>query len=156
MRACAILLLASAACGDPVGTGEASSSVHPTVRSAFTIADRVTLPQTAGSYYLWRIGLFEDAPGTDCSGTGEPIVSFDVYTIFSSAPRGAIPLDLTDPPPQTFPTAYPYVFNGFFTEGSLMLTSASSSGISGSAEGIANVGTIGPVEIVFDAPTCGP
>lgn len=159
MRACVSLLLVAAStaavgCEGGVVTGEATSSEHPTVRSAFSIQDRVTLPDRVGFYYLWRIGLVEDAPGTDCNGTGDPLIVIDVYTLYRSAPRGDIPLSFGDPPPSIFPSVYGGMFDGIFTEGALSLTEASGTGLLGTLEGQANIDTIVPIEIAFDAPNC--
>lgn len=155
MRA-SILLLLLGACADSPVSGSASSTAHPTARSAIASVVNVDLLQPAGTYRLWTIDIVEDEPGTPCEQTGAPLVTIEIYTIFSSAPRGRIPLSMDQPPP-VFPAAYATVSDGFNVQGDVTITAAATSKLIGELNGYANIGgMIRELDLVYEAPTCGP
>ena len=144
-----------AACTDPTGLGAATSSAHPTVRSATTTIRNVTFDGTA-TYRLWSVELGERAPDVDCHARGDALLAFDVFTIFDSAPRGVIPLTTAPPPPTIFPALYAQFVEGAPIEGAITIDAAASSGLFGSFTGaIAIEGTRVDLEVEFTAPTCG-
>jgi hypothetical protein len=124
------------------------------VRSATATVDNVGLIDPPGTYRRWTIMLVEDPPGTACEAIGPAVVTIEIYTIFSSAPRGVITLT-RDPPPRLFPAAYATTADGFYAEGSVFISAAASTKTIGTLTGRANVdGAIQPLDIAFEAPTC--
>ncbi|MDB4961113.1 MAG: hypothetical protein JWP01_1112 [Myxococcales bacterium] len=119
----ALLLLAIAACTDGADTGTASSSAHPEARSAVAQVANVELIDPPGTYRLWTVTLHADPPGIACELAGAPLVTLDVYTLFSSAPRGTIPLSL-NPTPVVFPAAYASMADGAPAQGEVSITSS--------------------------------
>ena len=155
MRAC-LLILVAPACSDPIGAGEASSAALPQIASAYAEVGNVFLDQPqAGTYRVWHLGFGAEAAGTDCT-TVDPIISFEVYTIFSSAPRGDIPISMLAPPPQEFPTLYAEIADGTFSAGTLSITSASTTRLIGTFTGFANLAgqPSTSIDLAFTAPTC--
>ena len=149
-------VIALGACAEPVGTGAATSSVHPALASATVVTDVVSLVQPVGTYRRWTLVLTADPPGTACERIGAPLVSVDIYTIFESAPRGQIPLSRT-PPPVVFPSAYVTLTDGAAMDGALDIPLAASTGLIGTLDGQGVIdGVNQPIAITFDAPTCAP
>jgi hypothetical protein len=151
-----LLLVMLAACTDGPVTGYATSSAHPDARSATTFVDNVVFLDPPGEYRRWTVQILEAREGTDCEAATDPVVSIELYTIFSSAPRGLIPLSL-DAPPRLFPAAYATVINGVNAQGMVDITAAATTKLVGTLSGYASIdGIVRPLEIAFDAPTCDP
>jgi hypothetical protein len=154
MRVWPILLLA--ACTDGAVTGTATSSLHPEARSAATFVDNVELIDPPGTYRRWTIEIGGAPEGTSCVEIGDPIIAIEVYTIFDSAPRGLIPLSVT-PPPVLFPSAYATVINGINAQGTVMISSAATTGVIGTLSGTVTIDNGAfALDVTFDAPTCTP
>lgn len=152
MRVWPILLLA--ACTDGAVTGSATSSIHPEVRSAATFIDNVGLIDPPGTYRRWTVELGDVAEGTSCASIGDPIITIDVYTIFDSAPRGLIPISVTSPP-VLFPAAYATVIDGINAQGTVVISSAATTGIIGTLSGTVTIGNGSlAFDATFDAPNC--
>jgi len=153
----ASVLLVFAGCADTAETGPATSSAHTQVHSAVTYVDNVDLLDPLGTYRRWTVHLVEASEGTDCEAAGPPVVELELYTIFSSAPRGLIPLALTPPPPRLFPAAYASVIDGVNVQGEVMITSAATTILVGTLTGYATIGgSVRSLDVTFDAPTCTP
>ena len=147
------MLLALAACGESSVTKAASSTIDPEARSAYAVVSNVTLDTAPGDYRLWEIRVVADAPGTTCGGTDNVRALFDVYTIFSSAPRGTIPFQTE--PPAVFPAAFGELAGAIGVEGSISIPAASTTELVGTATGYATIdGVVQAFTIDFDAPTC--
>lgn len=155
MRACLCLVLAG--CTDAIVTGAASSTAHPAARSAHARVGNVSLLDPPGTYRRWDVYVTEDAVGTPCEAVGAPVVAFSIYTLFDSAPRGAIPLSRAQDAPIVFPAAYGTVVDGINVEGTLSITAAATTKVLGSLDGLATIdGTLRELDVTFEAPTCGP
>jgi len=151
------LLLVIASCADGAVTGPATSSAHLEARSALTFVDNVDLLEPLGTYRRWTVHVVEAPEGTDCEAAGEPLVAIELYTIFSSAPRGLIPLALTPPPPRLFPAAYASVRGGVNVQGEVMITAAATTILVGTLTGSATIdGSVRSLDVTFEAPTCTP
>lgn len=145
-----------AACTDTEATGPASSSAHPTVRSATTTVENVELLQPVGTYRRWTIEILEDEPGTPCVQRGTPLVTIAIYTSLPSAPRGELVLSM-DPPPRLIPAAYATTAEGFTVQGTLAFSAAATTLLIGELTGEVTIaGAPRPLEISFEAPTCVP
>jgi hypothetical protein len=149
-------LLVLAACTDGAVTGIASSSRHPDVRSATALVENIELFDPPGTYRRWIVLIAEAAPGTACEIVGEPLISIELYTIFSSAPRGEIPLSAT-PPPRVFPAAYATIADGVNPQGTVFISAAATTKLVGGLGGYATFdGVVRALDVTFEAPTCGP
>ncbi|MFN0251044.1 MAG: hypothetical protein ACKV2T_29485 [Kofleriaceae bacterium] len=141
-----------AACAEPTGLGEASSTAHPSAASATVIVANGT--NGIAAFRVWSIEIGENAPGTDCKNRGDALVVLEVYTQLSSAPRGTILLT-TEVPPFVFPKFTANYPDGFAIDGTMIIDAASTTGLFGSYSGQANLaGSVVRVDVEFDAPTC--
>jgi hypothetical protein len=148
-----VVIAMVAGCAEPTGLGEASATAYPDASSATVIVANATDGIIA--WRVWSIEIGDSPPGTDCKNRRDPLVSFDVLTQLSSAPRNVIPLTL-DVPPFLFPAVYARYSNGFAIDGEMVIELASSTGLFGSFRGQANLdGTVVTLEAAFEAPTCG-
>ena len=148
-----LVLLALAACGESSVTKAATSTTDPEARSAYAVVSNVRLDTVPGDYRLWEIRVVADEPGTICGGTDNVRALFDVYTIFSSAPRGTIPFQTE--PPTVFPAAFAELAGAINVQGSISIPAAATTELVGTATGIATVdGVARAFTIDFDAPTC--
>lgn len=148
-----LVLLALAACGESSVTKAATSTADPEARSAYAVVSNVMLDTAPGDYRLWEIRVVADEPGTPCGSTDNVRALFDVYTIFSSAPRGTVPFQ-TDPP-TVFPAAFAELAGAINVSGSISIPAASTTELVGSATGSATIdGVTQAFTIDFDAPTC--
>jgi hypothetical protein len=146
-----------AGCSDGAVTGAASSQALPTTQSAYATVGNIDLVDPPGTYRRWEIALVEDPAGTDCEVTGDALLTIEVYTLYSSAPRGDISLSDTSQPVVLFPTAYATLPGGDDLDGTLSITAAATTQLVGSVHGFAVVDNrVVEIDATFDAPTCVP
>jgi len=137
-------------------TGPATSSAHLEARSALTFVDNVDLLDPLGTYRRWTVHVVEAPEGTDCETAGSPLVAIELYTIFSSAPRGLI-RSRSRPATRLFPAAYATVIDGINVQGEVMITAAATTILVGTLTGYATIdGSVRTLDVTFDAPTCTP
>lgn len=129
--------------------------MNPEVQSASARIANVDLIDPPGTHRLWEITLSADVPGTPCEIAAAPLAVIDVYTIFSSAPRGEITIDAHFPP-AVFPAADVVISEATRVEGTVSIPSASRTGVFGTVSGYAALvgGSVVPVDIRFEAPVC--